>query len=130
MYQFTENLSWKAMFHFDRGWIENMNWPILPKSSKAILPVIMCFANEKGESFPSEQTIAILSGISDKQVREGIRGLEGFPGFECSQYISRRGRRAKKFRVHLPGYQKGKTFPFYQYVLESGAWREAGLHTG
>jgi len=113
------------MFHFDRKLITNKNWALLPKASKAIWPVIMCYANEKGESFPSEQTIAILSGLSDKQVREGVRGLEGFPGFEYHEYISKRGRRAKKFKVELPRYEKGKAFPFYQYVLESGAWREA-----
>jgi hypothetical protein len=82
--------------------------------------------NEKGEAFPSEQTIAILSGLTDKVVREGIRGLDGFPGFSFEQYVTRHGRRSNKFKLEmLRNSERGAGFPFFRYGLEAGCWREA-----
>ena len=67
----------------------------------------------QGEAFPSEQTIAILSGLTDKVVREGIRGLDGFPGFSFEQYVTRRGRRSNKFQLEmLRNSERGAGFPF------------------
>ena len=88
-------------FRFDKRWIESMNWARLPKSSKSILPVIGMHCNEKGLSFPGERTIAILAGLTEKTVREGIRGLKGFPGFEISHFATENGKRAKNFQTHF-----------------------------
>ena len=120
MYQFKEPCNLTQFFWWDKKVIENMNWALLPKSSKAIFPVIACHANIKGEAFPSEQTIAILAGLSDKIVREGITGLEAFPNFKCVYYLSRRGKRAKKFFINIPSSNNGNDiFPFYKFILES-----------
>ena len=125
MYQFKEDLNHYQFFWWENKLIENLNWALLPKSSKAVFPVIACHTNGKGEAFPSEQTIGILSGISDKTVREGIRGLEAFPNFKCDYYLSRRGKRAKKFLVDIPSNEKrGSAFPFYKFIIEAGIWRE------
>jgi hypothetical protein len=125
MYQFKEDLNLNQFFWWDKKLIENMNWAVLPKSSKAIFPVIACHANSKGEAFPGEQTIAILAGVSDKIVRKGIRGLETFPNFRCDYYVSRRGKRAKKFFLNIPSNNSGhNAFPFYKFILESGIWRK------
>jgi len=125
MYQFKEDLNQSQFFWWDKKLIENMNWAVLPKSSKAIFPVIACHANSKGEAFPGEQTIAILAGVSDKIVRKGIRGLETFPNFRCDYYVSRRGKRAKKFFLNIPSNNSGhNAFPFYKFILESGIWRK------
>lgn len=124
MYQFSDDLNYDVFFRFDKRWIENMNWASLPKSSKAILPVIAVHSDAKGESFPSERTLAILSGCSDKTVREGIRGLIGFPGFNVDDYITKRGRRAKKFRLIFPPEgEEGRSFFFYKLLIEGGNWR-------
>lgn len=97
-----------------------MNWALLPKSSKAIFPVIACYCNKEGRAFPGELTIGILSGLSKKQVRQGINGLKGFP--DITVYDNKR---LKRFDLKLPKESiKGKTFPFYQIVLEYGLWRE------
>ena len=128
MYQFSENLNHDVFFRFDKKWIENMNWALLPKTSKAILPVIGIHCDPKGHSFPSERTIAILAGISDKSVREGIQGLLGFPGFEVSRYISSRGRRAKKYHLTLPPErEKNRSFFFHRVIVDGGNWSELKL---
>ena len=125
MYQFKEDFNENQFFWWDKKLIENMNWALLPKSSKAVFPVIACHANNKGEAFPGEQTIAILAGISNKIVREGIRGLEAFPNFRCDYYLSRRGKRAKRFFLNIPSSNNGgSAFPFYKFILEAGIWRE------
>jgi hypothetical protein len=125
MYQFKEPCNSTQFFWWDKKLIENKNWAILPKSSKAVFPVIVCHCNEKGIAYPSERTIAILAGVSDKVVREGIKGLEEFPGFEWDYYLTKRGKRSKRFRVKLPSVNyRGDAFPFYKFILEAGLWRE------
>jgi len=120
MYQFNENFNHKALFWFKKSLIENMNWALLPTASKAIFPVIACHANKDGKSFPGELTIGILSGLSKVQVRRGIRGLKAFPDITIDEK-----KRPKRFKVKLPqAAVNGKTFPFYQIVLEYGLWRE------
>lgn len=124
MYQFDDNFNDKARFWFEKKLINNKNWALLLKSSKAIFPVIACYVNETGVAFPSEQTIAILSGLSDKVVREGIRGLEGFPNIKWHSYLTKRGKRSKKFHLKLPAQNRGHEFSFFRIVLEYGLWRE------
>jgi hypothetical protein len=119
MYQFNETFNHKALFWFKKSLIDNMNWALLPKSSQAIFPVIACHSNKKGVAFPGELTIGILSGLSVKQVGRGIKGLKDFPDITIKRGIP------NKYYVKLPQESiKGKTFPFYQVVLEYGLWRE------
>ena len=125
MHQFKEDLSYETFFRFDNKWIENMHWAMLPKASKAVLPVIAAHCNEAGESFPGERTIAILSGLTDKVVRAGIRGLIGFPGFSFSRYVTREGRWSRRFTIELPReLEKGRYFLFHKCILEGGNWQQ------
>jgi hypothetical protein len=120
MYQFNENFNHNALFWFKKSLIENMNWALLPTASKAIFPVIACHANKDGKSWPGELTIGILSGLSKAMVRKGIKGLKAFPDITIDAK-----KRPKRFKVKLPQEAiNGKTFPFYQVVLEYGLWRE------
>lgn len=104
-----------------------MNWALLAKPSKAIFPVIACYCNKRGVAFPGERTIAILSGLSDKVVRKGVRGLESFPGFSWEYYKFDRTKRSKRFSLELPKNSQRDSFPFYQVVLEYGLWRTLKL---
>ena len=122
MYQFAEQIDRESLFVFDKRWIKNMNWAALPKASKAIFPVIAAHCNGKGLAFPSERRIAILSGRTDKQVREGVNGLDGFPGFKVAYYTTKRGKRAKRFHMKLPAIKKGGTFPFLRCIIYGGNW--------
>ena len=127
MYQFKEECNSTQFFWWDKKLIKNMNWALLPKSSKAVWPVINCHANQKGIAFPGEQTIAILAGVSDKVARKGILSLEDLSGFEWNYYVTKRGKRAKKYFVNSPSINtNGSAFPFYKSILESGIWRELG----
>ena len=122
MYHFKDKIDYKGHFWFDKKLIENKNWALLPKASKAIFPVIASFSNKEGETFPKEQTIAILSGNTDKIVRKGIKGLEGFPGISIENYVTRRGRRSKRYIISKPPKDKGRAFPFYKSIFETGLW--------
>jgi hypothetical protein len=125
MYQFKEHCNATQFFWWNKKLIENKNWALLPKSSKAVWPVITCHANESGIAFPGERTIAILAGVSDKIARAGIKGLEGFPGFKWDYYLTKRGKQAKNFKIKLPSPNyRGSAFPFYKFILEAGLWRE------
>ena len=98
---------------------------MLPKSSKAVYPVIACHCNKRGYAFPGEQTIASLAGISDKTARSGIHGLERLPTFSWKRYKTKNGNKGKKFKLVLAKRnRRGEAFPFYKFVLESGAWSE------
>jgi len=122
MCHFKDELDQKGHFWFDKKLIENVNWAALPQASKTIYPVIGCHQNEAGEAFPGEQKIAVLSGRTEKIVRQGIIGLDGFPGFKAVDYVTRRGRRSKKFKISRPPRERGRGFPFYKAVLEGGHW--------
>jgi len=102
-----------------------MNWAMLPKACKAVLPVIAAHSNKEGESFPGERTIAILAGMSDKIARRGIQGLIGFPGFHLDYYVTRQGRRAKKFTIEFPPeHEKDRSFFFHKCIIEGGNWQQ------
>jgi hypothetical protein len=106
MYQFGEDFNLEARFPFQRKWIENRNWSMLPSASKAILPVISSYANAIGEAWPSEQTIGIVAGLSAKQVRTGINGLEGFPGFSLGTLHHAERAAVQKVHAQQSGAEK------------------------
>lgn len=125
MYQFTDEFSHTHRFHFRKKYIKNFNWARLSTAAQAIYPVLACYAKKSGIAFPSEETISDLAGITAKVVRKGIKDFASFPGFSWRPYTTKRGRRSKKFYFDLPEHtETGETFPFFQYVLESGSWSE------
>lgn len=125
MYHFSDDINWSLFFRFDKRWIENMNWSRLSSAAKAILPVIACHCNKHGESFPGEETIAVLSGLTAKIVRKGIHDLEGFPGYTWDHYLTRHGKRGKKFLIKFPPTDEiGRSFFFHRGIIDSGIWRE------
>lgn len=122
MFQFSENLSRDAYFFFEKDLITNMNWAMLPTSSKAIYPVIRSYCNKEGKAFPGEEVISAQSGRTEKIVSGGIKGLEGFPGIRIEKYITKRGRHAKRFSCKIPEYKKGAIFFFHRDILLGGNW--------
>ncbi len=124
MYQFTDDVESNRFFWFRKKLIENNNWALLTPSAKAIFPVIALHAGQDGRSFPSEQRIAIQSGITDKVVRQGIRALGSFPDIECETYRTKGGMQSKRFHVTLPNQNNSDCFQFYQQIIDTGIWRE------
>jgi hypothetical protein len=97
---------------------------MLPHASKAILPVIFSFDNGgKGQSWPSEITIAALSGLSRKIVRKAITELRAFPGFSYTWKMTQRGRQSKRFNFTLPSKEDNDIFFFHKIILSGGNWR-------
>lgn len=123
MFHFPDEVDWRPFFRFDKKWIEDMNWARISPAAKAVLPVIACHCNERGESFPGEETIAALSGLTTKSVRKGIHDLEGFPGFDWDYYLTRRGKRGKRFQVTFPPpRERGRVFFFSRGIMYGGIW--------
>lgn len=122
MYHFTNDLARNSFFWFEKHLIRNLNWAALPKASKAIYPVIRSHCNKDGEAWPGEETISTLCGRTEKIVRNGIRSLEKFPGIRVETYMTKRGRRSKRFSCKIPGYEKGKLFPFHKMIILGGNW--------
>jgi len=125
MFHFPNEVDWTRFFRFDKKWIENMNWARISPAAKAVLPVIACHSNERGESFPGEVAVAALSGRTPKTVRHGIRDLDGFPGFTWQHYLTRQGKRGKRFRIEFaPKNEKGRSFFFHRGIIDGGIWCE------
>jgi hypothetical protein len=123
VYQFSdEDLNQNQFFRFNEKWILNMNWALLPLASKAVLPVIYAYDNRNGQSWPSETTIAALTGLSCKTVRKGVDGLLNLPGFSYDWQMTATGRKSKKFKFNIPG--KGDpVFFFHKIIMTGGNWR-------
>jgi hypothetical protein len=122
VYQFKEEINYTSHFWFDKLWIKNLNWKMLPKAAKAIYPVIALHRSPEGIAFPGEQTIAILSGLTEKSVRVGIEALYDFPGITIEPYVTGRGRRSKRFIFETIRREKGRHFPFHKSIIEGGNW--------
>lgn len=125
MYHFPNEVNWTRFFRFDKKWIENMNWARLSTAAKAVLPVIACHCNAQGVSFPGEETIAAMSGLTAKTARKGINDLEGYPGYTWANYLTMRGKRGKKFSIKFPSTnEKGRSFFFHRGIIDGGIWSE------
>lgn len=122
MYQFKDEINYINFFKFDKVLVRQKLWANLPKASKSVYPVILVHCNKKGTAFPSQMTIAILSGRTEKTVREGIKGLQGFPGFKAHKTFSLRGRPSFKYKINITPDEKGRSFALYKCLFESGHW--------
>jgi hypothetical protein len=65
----------------------------------------------------------MLSGLTEKTARKGIKDLEGFPGFSVCNFVTARGRRAKKYKLTFPpAGETGRVFFFHKEIFEGGNW--------
>ena len=103
--------------------IRNKLFAHLPLPSKSILPVIGVHCNKSGVCNPSKETIAIMAGCCEKTVYNGLQGLQKYPGFEMSQYVTSRGRKANKYRIVPPAMEKGLSFDFYKSIITGAIWQ-------
>lgn len=107
-------------FRMDKTLVKKKKWAALPLASKMIYPVIGIHTNEEGTAFPSQEKIAELAGCTPKTVREGIDGLDGFPGFRMESYITAKGKRAYRYKITPPQYDK--SIFIYRAFFDSGRW--------
>lgn len=121
IYLFKEDLN-DVFFRFDKDLIRRKIWARLPQASKGIYPVIGVHCNAQGIAKPSELTIAILAGVTEKTVRTGINGLLGLPGFRRDRYVTVRGHRAYSYSIRPPPREKGRVFFFHKRIIAGGIW--------
>jgi hypothetical protein len=122
MYQFKDTINYNSFFRFDKNLILNKIWASLPLSSKAIYPVIGVHCNAKGVAYPSERTIAILTGCAEKTVREGLKGLSALIGIEHK--VTNRGHFQNIYHYPVPPIKKGRVFFFHKAIILGGNWQE------
>lgn len=124
MYQFPSKVNQVNYFRFPKQLVKSGKWALLPKASKAIYPAIASFANEKGISYPTEETIAAISGIVPDTVTAGIKALRNERQIveRIETYTTAKGHSAYKYKLNFPAMDKGTSFPFYKAVLEGGNW--------
>jgi hypothetical protein len=127
MYKYPAKCNETEFFWWPNSTIKTGEWAKLPPVGKAVFPVLACYANRRsGVAFPSELTIAALSGYSEKKVREGLKSVEGFSLMEkVERYITNSGNNGKKYHLCIPKNQVNDgRFRFFRYILESGWWRK------
>lgn len=123
MYKYPDQVNWTSHFLFDGHIIQNYLWASLPSATKSIFPVIASFQNDRGYAYPSEQTIAILSGRTNKTIRNAVKGLSAIESVTLSHHVTPKGRRAKKFHIESSPPESLLSFPFFICLLEKGLWQ-------
>lgn len=127
MYQFKEEINCDLFFRFPRNLVLSGKWAELPLASKSIYPVIGIHCDKHGHCFPSQETIAIMSGIKDvKTVRVGIEGLNILSEFSSIKRPNRRGQWHYEYKIIPPANHRGSMFPFYRSYVEGGNWAVLG----
>ena len=58
-----------------------------------------------------------MTGCCEKTVYNALQGLQKYPGFEISQYVTNRGHKANKYRIVPPAMEKGQSFDFYKSII-------------
>jgi len=117
----------KFFFKWDKDLIKNNHWASLPLASKAIFPVIAVHQNKRGECWPSQQTIAELSGYTEKTVREGLKGLheKSFSGIKLKKYRTAGMQWAGTYyKIHPLPVGKTGYFPFHKDLVISKIWSQ------
>jgi len=122
-YQFKEVKDPAGHFWFPKAFIDDKLWARMSKSTKVVYPVIGTHFDKTGECFPGERAIAIQAGYTDKQAREGIKGLSQCPDIEVIKYVTGRGMRSKKYRKKVKA-DRTKAFPFHNAICKSGTWSQ------
>ena len=118
---FREDLRENLFIKIPKGYFEEGCWGKLPRASQAIYPVIRKHANAQGSCFPSELTISKFAGVTEKTVRKGLKGLDGFPGFKQEKYITSRGRTGYRYMFE-PVAKEEKAISISHAFFNGGNW--------
>lgn len=122
MYLFSDRIDCRGFFMFDKKLITDGRYATWTPSAKAVYPVLRSFGNDKGEAFPEELTLAVLSGKTDKTVRDGLGHLAEDGVIKITHFTTKRGHRANRYKFELPPVEQGRSFPFRRCVFEGGNW--------
>jgi hypothetical protein len=121
MEAFKKSLYDTNFFRFDKEIVNSKAWATFPAASKSVYPVIASHCNAEGVSFPSQQRIARLSGLSEKTVRVGLSGLKVWAGMSIGKKMVR-GRLANNYKIRPTPDIKGRSFTVYNVIIRNGLW--------
>jgi biotin operon repressor len=121
MEAFKKSLYETNFFRFDKEIVHSKAWAALPAASKSVYPVIASHCNAEGVSFPSQQRIALLSGLSEKTVRVGLSGLKVLAGMSIEKKMVR-GRLVNNYKIRPTPDIKGRSFTVYNVIIRNGLW--------
>jgi hypothetical protein len=124
-FQWTENVDNRLSLRFPRVIIKEEIWSTLKTSSKAVYPCLLKFVNkETGSAFPCLRTLSIVSGVSEKTAGDGVRGLDGLPGFKRDRYITKRGHTAHTYNIQEPPPDNNHTIWIQHSFINGGNWSQ------
>ena len=119
-----DNIGNGLYLRIPRKLILEKNWGKLHPSAKAIYLPLIKHVNTDGEAWPCCETLGQLAGISRKTAGNGIKYLEGFPGFQKQPYFTRRGHKSYKYVIKAPS--KDPTISMYisHDFINGGNWSQ------
>lgn len=91
-------------FYLPKEMVKNGMWASLSKGLKAVLPVLHRYADKNGYCFPSQNTIAINSGVSLSVVKRCMRELNMLDGYSIN---IKKGKTHRYNTYQLPVYRGG-----------------------
>ncbi|MGV7222669.1 MAG: helix-turn-helix domain-containing protein [Nitrospinales bacterium] len=124
MYKFNGQLRDDLFIKIPKKYINEGAWARLSQAGKAIYPVIRKFSNEGGSCFPSQLTIAIMAGVTEKTVRQGLDSLNNFPEFFKEKYITQRGRYAYRYRFEPAPPKNSDSISIRHSFFNGGNWSQ------
>jgi hypothetical protein len=126
IYQYNDEDKDNMMFFWwKKSLIKEGHWAGLDKKAKAVWPVIAShhkrINEDTCESFPSQQTIAILTGYTLWPVQQAIPILTKFPEINF-RIEKQRGNDRYKFSIPNKNGTKSRSFMFHKSIILSGVW--------
>jgi len=119
---FPDDVRGELFIRIKGSYFKDGTWKNWPKSTKAIVPVIMKHSNTNGYSFPGQTRIAIYSGLTEKSVREGLSRLKNFQDFGIKKEFSPRGRIKNNYWFQpVSKNEKGAVFISHAF-FNGGNW--------
>jgi len=116
---FPDDIRTELFIRIGSHYFKDKIWKEWSKATKAIVPVIMKHSDACGQSFPSQTRIAVYSGITEKSVRQGLKGLEDFRDFGIKKEITKRGWLKNKYWLK-PAKRNEKGAIFISHAFFNG----------
>ena len=121
-FQWPETVDNGLFFRMRRDIIDDLLWAGLPTASQAVYPTLLTFVSRHGLAYPSLRTLAIMSGVTEKTAGNGIRNLEGIPGFTKYLEYNRRGHPSYQYEIKEPLADSDHSIIFRHAYFDGGNW--------
>ena len=123
MYKFKKSIDKVGFFFVSKEIIVDGTWAKLSHAGKAVLPVILKYRNKNGVAFPSQETIGILAGISEKTVSCGIKSITEFTDIDVKKYRTSKANVSYKYSIPSRMVKLKGGIRTTNALFDSGCWR-------